>query len=269
MCYATVTVRQKDNIVHVPCGKCGDCLSRKRNEWTFRLMQEWKISKSCICLTLTYADENLPESGSVIKKDIQDFNKRLRKQQQKHTTQKVRYYVAAEYGEKTNRPHYHGIYYNVHPKLFTSIDGIWGKGNINIDVNVGESAMAYTTKYIINKEDAPTNLERPFALMSTKPAIGINYLSNAITNYHKKQDITHVTKPSGHKQVMPRIYRKKLYAKGYSILLANKQQIEADKAEEKLIKKAEEKGIPYYQRIHENRIEAFRKLKNNSKSKNI
>lgn len=63
----------------VPCGKCPSCLANQRQEWVFRLKQEYEASVFAIFVTLTYSDENLPKDLSVNKKDIQDFHKRLRK----------------------------------------------------------------------------------------------------------------------------------------------------------------------------------------------
>lgn len=55
--------------------------------------------------TLTYADEKIPEHGSLCHEDMTLFLKRLRKRE----SGQVSYYYCGEYGETTNRPHYHAV----------------------------------------------------------------------------------------------------------------------------------------------------------------
>ena len=97
----------------VPCGKCIDCLQKRRNDWVFRIKQELKVSSSAFFVTLTYNDENLPrdenDNPCVEIKDVQLFFKRLRKKIQPH---KIRYFLTSEYGGTTYRPHYHFILFN-------------------------------------------------------------------------------------------------------------------------------------------------------------
>lgn len=45
--------------VNVPCGKCGNCIIRRRMEWCFRMEQEMKDSKTAYFVTLTYDPENV------------------------------------------------------------------------------------------------------------------------------------------------------------------------------------------------------------------
>lgn len=57
-------------------------------------------------VTLTYSDEKLPPNGSLLKKDLQLFMKRLRS---KYPSQSIRYFGVGEYGDQTKRAHYHII----------------------------------------------------------------------------------------------------------------------------------------------------------------
>ena len=43
-----------------PCGKCVACLSRRRNDWTYRLTKEKEMSDYTYFLTLTYDQANIP-----------------------------------------------------------------------------------------------------------------------------------------------------------------------------------------------------------------
>lgn len=138
----------KDRIT-VPCGNCGQCLSNKRNDWSFRLKEEWRDSLTSYFVTFTYNDHNIPKIDipfgdndtltlSVLnKEDIQLFFKRLRKRQEKAKKvsmseiinkvyrdewKPIKYYLVGEYGPKTYRPHYHALIFNLYPELVTVLD---------------------------------------------------------------------------------------------------------------------------------------------------
>ena len=82
-CISPLSLRQNGSINVVPCGKCNFCLSSKRDDWSFRLRQELKVSTSASFITLTYATEKMPVNSSGLlelrKSDCQAFMKRLRK----------------------------------------------------------------------------------------------------------------------------------------------------------------------------------------------
>ena len=46
--------------VDVPCGKCANCIKRRRMEWCFRMEEELRVSKNAYFLTLTYDRDNVP-----------------------------------------------------------------------------------------------------------------------------------------------------------------------------------------------------------------
>lgn len=151
-----------------PCGKCPECLKRKRKDWMYRLFMENRMSESSFFITLTYDPEHLPPDG-VCKDDVQRFFKRLRK----HI--KCRYFLVSEYGDMFHRSHYHLI-------LFLSfkirladivhlIDKCWQLGNIQVgDVTI--KSIAYCAKYCMKDKQPEQALNRCFSLMSRKPGIG-------------------------------------------------------------------------------------------------
>lgn len=99
----------------VPCGKCVICTEKKANEWVTRAMTESQTSTSQpVFFTLTYNDFCLPHNG-VRKGAMQRFMKRLRINVDRYCgfKTKIRYFICAEYGTKTKRPHYHGILWNL------------------------------------------------------------------------------------------------------------------------------------------------------------
>lgn len=103
-----------------PCGHCYECLSKKRSDWSIRMQEEFKSKGAAYHAILTYRDEDLPRSKSgisqVSKKDCQDFLKRFRY----YFGKKFTYFLAAEYGEFTQRPHYHIIIFASKSDLFVT-----------------------------------------------------------------------------------------------------------------------------------------------------
>ena len=96
----------------VPCGKCIACRISKRREWSIRMLHELEDHEKSVFVTLTYSDDYLPQNESLKKEDLQKFMKRLRKSLEK-SERKIRYFACGEYGDKTERPHYHLIIYGL------------------------------------------------------------------------------------------------------------------------------------------------------------
>lgn len=177
--------------VSVPCGQCLGCRIEKSRQWAIRIMHETQNHEISSFVTLTYNDENLPVGETLVKKDVQKFFKRLRKYLE---PQKIKYYVAGEYGETTRRPHYHAVIFGYWPtdsklirsvgeaNLYTSpkLEKIWKKGFVSFGAVTFESACytaSYVTKKITGKpaKDYYQGREPEFALMSRRPPIGAEY----------------------------------------------------------------------------------------------
>lgn len=210
--YRTVewTEKNEEYALSVPCGKCLACLSNKREEWIFRLEQEFKYSKSALFVTLTYNDWHLPGDRSLRKRDVQLYMKRLRK---KDGTNKIRYFAVGEYGEISGRPHYHLLLFNC---LEEHVRSCWvdSKDKAIGIVHVGkvtQASIAYCTKYIIQKPDFD-ELERlrPFTLMSRAYGIGGRYLSEEMVKWHRNTDALYCVQ-DGFKTRMSRFYRSKVW----------------------------------------------------------
>lgn len=88
----------------VDCGRCISCRLRKASDWGLRCSHEAKLHEANCFVTLTYADEFLPEFGSLEPRAFQRFMHRLRKSV---WPVRVRFLGCGEYGEQFGRPHYH------------------------------------------------------------------------------------------------------------------------------------------------------------------
>lgn len=142
--------------IKVSCGKCYECIKQRINQLITRVNIEIsKHSNFAFFLTLTYNDYNLPikecvdeETGefyyvqSVVKKDVQDFMKRLRiRLSRKGFDPKndLKVFYISEYGfSKTDnkRPHYHLIiFFDKVPfnEFYDFCVSCWDKGVVTLD----------------------------------------------------------------------------------------------------------------------------------------
>lgn len=86
------------------CGRCPSCLEKRARELAIRCQHEAQMHKANAFLTLTYDDEHLPHHGSLRRRDVVLFLKRLRKLL---APARVRFLLVGEYGSQTLRAHYH------------------------------------------------------------------------------------------------------------------------------------------------------------------
>lgn len=192
----------------IPCRKCLGCRSDCAQQWALRCaLEDYESEGDSYFVTLTYSDENLPlcTSGScsgddyscldnylptLQKRDLQLFFKRLRK-----SGRSFRYFACGEYGDRTARPHYHCILFNLgflDLKLYSNkngvqyytsaeLDKIWHLGNVLV-TRYEYATGAYVAKYVSKQfmsdwsDDDPR--QKPFLLMSRNPGIGRAYLDS-------------------------------------------------------------------------------------------
>ena len=168
--YSTKNINVPLNLLEqgeLPCGKCQYCRQMRAREWAQRCMNESKYHEKNCFITLTYDNEHLPENSSLIKKDLQDFFKRLRKylSTKEAGDSKIKYYACGEYGGNTDRPHYHALIFgydfedkeirvNKHGQQrhhSETLVKIWQKGSI-VDVGtVTFDSANYVAGYIHKK----------------------------------------------------------------------------------------------------------------------
>lgn len=171
--------------VPVPCGNCVECLSQKASEWSYRVMREYDYYGRIGCvMSLTYDNAHVPLDGSVKRRDLQLFLKRLRKG---ISPVKIRYFGCGEYGTLNGRPHYHIVVIgwqpddlvfvkrsNKHTILYRSktVEKLWGQGICAV-ADVTADSVRYSAKYLqklyFNETSGKTP---PFLAMSTHPGFG-------------------------------------------------------------------------------------------------
>lgn len=219
MCLTPYPVKMNHECyVNVPCGKCPECRRRRVSAWSFRLMQEEKRSTSAHFITLTYDTSHVPISKlgfmSLSYDDAQLFFKRLRKRVSSHSPNvRIKYYLAGEYGGKTNRPHYHAIIFNV-DDIF-DIEKSWKMGTTHYGTVSGAS-IGYTLKYLDKPRRFPMhkNDDRLPERALISKGLGAGYLTKEMLDWHKA-DLTermHMVTIQGQKISMPRYYKDKIYS---------------------------------------------------------
>lgn len=202
-------LEKNKNAVLIPCGKCIGCRLDYSRSWADRMMLELESSKKGIFLTLTYDNDHVTwlndnvtgeEVGSLNKRDCQLFMKSLRK---KYNDIRIRFYMAGEYGPKTQRPHYHCILFGISISdigdctpfgrnelgqqyyISPTIADIWERGNVLLS-DVSWKTCAYVARYVTKKINGvleeivygTSGRQKEFSLMSRKPGIGRMYLDD-------------------------------------------------------------------------------------------
>ncbi len=161
MCYDPITITdQKTRLpLLVSCRKCIECMQTRANEWALRGHFELKQHNENCFITLTYDDKNNPVK--LVKKDMQDFIKRLRK---KIAPKKIKYFSCGEYGDKKLRPHYHIIIfgYDFNDKEYLR------KSQSDLPIYESKALNKLWTKGIAIIQDANVNTIRYSAKYSTK-----------------------------------------------------------------------------------------------------
>lgn len=220
--------------LQLACQQCIGCRLERSRLWAIRVLHESKMHERSAYITLTYKDEHVPPGQSLRHRDFQLFMKRLRK----GTGQKVRYYMAGEYGEHTQRPHYHAALFGIDfpdqkllkknhrgDNLYSSaeLEKYWPLGYNTIGAVTFESA-AYIARYIMKKitgqqqeqhykvTDTNTGeiIQRipEYNRMSLKPGIGATWLQKYYSDVYPGGQVLsrgHLVKP-------PRYYDNKAHA---------------------------------------------------------
>lgn len=230
----------------INCGQCIECRNEYAKQWAFRAIKEAAKYEHNTMVTLTYNEENVPkgnainpetgeitESLTLSKEDHQKFMKRLRKAYQ---GVKIRFLLAGEYGDQTERPHYHVILFNFRPEdmepyrwshcewskeknlLYKSkiMDKIWGKGFVDCN-EVNFETCRYVAGYVTKKLKGAKAQEQyelkgqvpPYICMSRNPGLAQEYFENNKEVFYEEKKIWTKTK-KGLKEIKPGRYFDKL-----------------------------------------------------------
>lgn len=164
------------NLIPVGCGGCMSCRISRHRLWTHRiLLESYKHEFNCF-VTLTYRPEKLPMGGTLVPSHPRNWIKRLRKSL---WPRRLRYYLVGEYGEISQRPHYHAALFGCGLSDTQTIEDTWGDGYAYVGTLTKDSAQyiaRYVTKRLNGKDERSLDILKgrypEYARMSLKPGIG-------------------------------------------------------------------------------------------------
>lgn len=220
----------------LPCGQCVGCRLEHARQWAVRCVHESKLHDTNCFLTLTYRDADLPDDGSLDKRHLQLFMKRLRKMFVKGKPaygKGIRFFGAGEYGSISGRPHYHLLLFNFDfpdkkfwknsdagEPLFRSdlCNDLWLYGD-NVIGSVTFKSASYVAGYVVDKINGPKAddhylsgdgvlLQSEFSLKSLKPGIGSLFFDKFNTEIYRDDTVI----MNGAEFAPPRFYDKKYEA---------------------------------------------------------
>lgn len=206
-----------------PCGHCAACRKNDATSWGLRSYFEARQFSSSSFLTLTYEDDcllpsTLPDfAGNLSKSHIKDFTKKFAY----YHKSPYRYFIGAEYGDTTNRPHYHCILFGVDitSPAFYDKEWIQTKNGYNCMCKAWTKGLCflrplassdcfysskYSTKFTENdlKRISSAGMQPPFRVMSRMPGLGYNYFKE-----HQEEILGRgYIRFKGHKFRVPRYY---------------------------------------------------------------
>lgn len=246
-CYNPTTVKSDYGYISVPCGCCILCRIARTREWSTRLQLENSCWKDSVFVTLTYDDDHLPLTGcgraTLNKPDLQNFFKRLRskfdedariethlrypdlsasdpefKVHVKELTRKFKYFACGEYGDHTERSHYHAIIFGLSPSDICLFEEKWPYGFVSVG-GVSPQSIQYVTGYVrkkrIKKCPSPDEVcsRRVSEFQIQSQGLGLNGYNSFREFYRKNMRI----RIDGHDVSIPRYFLKK--DPGLSMLL--------------------------------------------------
>lgn len=211
--------------LQLPCGYCILCREEQSRQWAVRISHESQMHERNCFMTLTYDDDHLPEHGSLNYKHLSLWWRKMRR-----TIPGVRYYAVGEYGDKSDRPHYHVCVFGedfrdecyimregTH-KLWCNLiaQNMWEHGRVaigNLDYTTAQYTAGYMAKKLVkgkqyvrvdNSSGELIPLVQPRAFMSKHPAIGATWLERYGNQVYAWDQVV----VNGRPQKPPRYYDK-------------------------------------------------------------
>lgn len=192
-----------DMPVQVPCGQCIGCRLERSRQWAIRCMHEASLHRDNCFLTLTYDNDHFPDGGSLNKRDICLFLKRLRKR----FGDGIRFFQCGEYGTLFARPHHHVLLFGFDfpdKKYWSSSNGVplyrssileelWPFGFCSVG-NVTFESAAYVARYITKKVTGDSAAAHysgrlpEFITMSRRPGIAREWFSKYASDVYPRDE---------------------------------------------------------------------------------
>lgn len=234
--------------LRLPCGQCVGCRLERSRQWAIRCLHENKMHAGNSCfVTLTFHPDHLPDDGSLNKKTLSAFCKRLHNRLLKTRGVGIRYYGCGEYGDENGRPHYHLLIFGWRPEdgrlysknhrgeeLYSSkyLEEVWPFGMCLFGEVTFDSA-AYVARYVMKKitgdkaalyyeavssDGEIYSMVPEFTVMSRRPGIGYAYFEKYGREAYDHDSVV----VNGREVRPPKFYDSKMEALDASIMDALK-----------------------------------------------
>lgn len=233
----TRTIAGRKYVQYVPCGYCNQCIKDRQNEYVIRTIEEASKKGSVWFFTLTYRDHNVPftfdPNGEIIdqnpvtgevffapdaklltlcNKDITSWKKRVRSRLNKRRMKegkerlKFSFLICGEYGPRTHRPHYHGLFIGLSRSDMLEFKKDW-ENHYGFTLfkpvncipsphhNDVESTARYVAKYICKSRDLEDQnvlagkVQKPRKLVSPRYGLPSEEKFEKMKNYHLCRDL--------------------------------------------------------------------------------
>lgn len=205
--------------VPVGCGRCVECLGKKKREWQIRMYEEIKRDRNCVFVTLSFSDENLEllckdtgvnESNAVATRAIRLFLERWRKKYKKS----VKHWLITELGhpEHSERIHIHGLLWT--DKTDEEIAEIWKYGNVFGGRNISEKTINYIIKYV-----SKIDLNHPNFIPKIHCSSGLGRSFTESRRFELARQNEYYLTKQNYKIGLPIYYRNKAYSEDERELL--------------------------------------------------
>lgn len=147
-------------------------------------MMESMTSQGACFVTLTYDEEHNP-NHNLNPYDLEKFLKRLRKT---YHPNPIRFFAVGEYGDNTQRPHYHLILFGLNLSTnMKPVENCWRYGHVHFGEANRQSmsyCCGYITKDMTKRTDQRLNNRHPeFTRMSRRPGIGAAFVNNVCSAF--------------------------------------------------------------------------------------
>lgn len=202
--------------IPVGCGQCLPCRVQRRRVWTVRQVLESLMHKSSAFVTLTYADEQMPDGGNLRPAHTRNFVSRLRRLL-KEDGPSVRYYLVGEYGRETGRAHYHASIFGLDPcwngrtdhrrvvccPTCSVVQAAWShngvaRGGVHVEYFSATTAQ-YVAEYTVDKlwssgEDRRKGRVWEFSRCSNRPGLGASAMAVLAEQLHTDAGLNEMAK---------------------------------------------------------------------------
>jgi hypothetical protein len=199
------------------CGCCIECRKEKQREWRVRLEEELRTNFGYF-VTLTISPEGIKElekltgliwdlnPNEIATKGLRLFLERCRKD----TSKSIKHWCVTELGEKKDRIHLHGIFFD--QRSAELIKKHWKYGFSFIGQYCNSRSVNYMTKYMLKVDIKHPNFKQ---IVLASPGIGAGYMDRLDYLWQKqnyrKINVATYTFRNGTKMAMPKYYKNKIF----------------------------------------------------------